>query len=215
MTFGGGRQGDGKRAVIREEMEGRRDSRKIVKRKKSAFSRGQGGRAMSTTWTRLLSQRILSWKTENGDHRPPPAKVKLAAFPAEAVRAQEGDLRLRTDTHSRPRAARARLHSGEPLLWVRRPARTGAEAAEGPASPRTRSPARGRLDRLPRARGASRPVRRRSTPPGRLSPAWEEPELAPRGQQTSPRDRVFVFVFHFYLALCCSCLVAQSCTTLL
>lgn len=42
MTFGRGRQGDGKWAVIRDEMEGRRegrrDSRKIVKRKKTVFS---------------------------------------------------------------------------------------------------------------------------------------------------------------------------------
>ena len=152
---------------------------------------------MSTTWT-LLSQRIQSWKTENGDHRPPPAKVKLSGFPAEAVRAQEGDLRLRTDTHSRPRAARARLHSGSSCFGCEGRPALEQKRQRGPRARGSAVLRAGDWTVFPEpAQGASGPVRRRSTPPGRLSPAWEEPELAPRGQQTSPRDRVFCFFFPF------------------
>lgn len=151
---------------------------------------------MRTMWT-LLCERILSWNRENGDHRPPPAKVKLSGFPAEGVRAQEWDLRLRTDTHSRPPAAPARLHRGSRCF--------GCEGRPPLEPKRQRGLGAGRSAVL---RGGDRTVfpepeeravqfNAGRSPPGRLSPAWEEPELAPGGQQTSPRDSFLFFFFSF------------------
>ena len=150
---------------------------------------------MSTTWT-LLCERILSWKRENGDHRPPPAKVKLSGFPAESVRAQEGDLRLRTDTHSRPRAAPARLHGGSRSFGCE-----SRPALEQKRQRDCRSTVLRGGDRtvFPEPEDRAVQFNARRSPPRRLSPAWEEPELAPGGQQTSPRDSFLSFLFSLFL----------------
>ena len=153
---------------------------------------------MSTTWT-LLCERILSWKRENGDHRPPPAKVKLSGFPAESVRAQEGDLRLRTDTHSRPRAAPAACRGGAAPLGAKAGphwSRSGKETADPqscagatrPSSPSLRSERSSSMSGAVLLGGSAQPGR---------NPNWH-----PGGSRPAQGTVFFLFFFlYFYLVL--------------